>query len=254
MSSSWSEATTADGKTYYFNSITGESTWNKPEGSVSSSSLNKSGLKPGTSTAVPLGNTNALAKISGSTSSITDIAGSWRELTTQEGKKYYNNAITGVSTWEMPSEYKEYLERQQSKVSANLSEKERAENLFFEMLRGAGVKSDWEWEETLRVVIDHPHYKVIPTLQERKEVFAKFRNVQRQIERDERARMIKEAKEAFVKMLENDERVQVGTRWSEAMEWFKEEEEFKAISSPRDRVEFFEEYISTLKRSRGSVL
>lgn len=34
-----------------------------------------------------------------------DIAASWRELTAANGRKYYYNAVTKVSMWEMPSDY-----------------------------------------------------------------------------------------------------------------------------------------------------
>lgn len=117
------------------------------------------------------------------------------------------------------------------------------------ILREAGAKSDWEWEEALRVIIDHPHYKCIPSLQERKELFQRFREIERVAERDQRTRAAMQAREAFRAMLENDTRIQASTRWSEAMDWLKDHPEFKAIPSPRDRVELFEEFISSLKRS-----
>lgn len=49
---------------------------------------------------------------SGSKSSAnSDVVASWRELTAANGRKYYYNAVTKVSLWEMPPEYADYLER-----------------------------------------------------------------------------------------------------------------------------------------------
>jgi hypothetical protein len=45
------------------------------------------------------------------TSSSSDIVSSWREMVAASGKKYYYNAVTKVTMWEVPPEYAEYLER-----------------------------------------------------------------------------------------------------------------------------------------------
>jgi len=104
----WTEATTDKGEVYYFNSKTGESTWTRPENAAILSSSTANDAKPSASAPgqLPGGNQGATAKISGSTSSMANMAGSWRELVSQDGRKYYMNTMTKATVWEMPVEYR----------------------------------------------------------------------------------------------------------------------------------------------------
>ena len=97
----WGEATDPNGRVYYFNSETGESSWTRPDSAAA-----RPAVSAPTAAALPAGNRDATAKISGSTSSTTNVAGSWRELTTQDGRKYYSNSVTNATMWEMPAEYR----------------------------------------------------------------------------------------------------------------------------------------------------
>ena len=81
-------------------------------------------LTPSTASGMPL----SKAK----TNSSTDIVASWRELTAASGRKYYYNAATKVSMWEMPREYGEYLERVKDPASLD---KEVLEEKFLTMLK-----------------------------------------------------------------------------------------------------------------------
>lgn len=253
---SWTEASTDSGRVYYFNAQTGESTWTRPEGVpiISLADAGQPGARKTSSSAeqpLPGANATAMAKISGSTSSTANMAGSWRELSTQDGRKYYINTVTKATVWEMPAEYRDFLDRQQNKGVATV-DRVAAEERFVGILREAGVKSDWEWEQALRAIIDHPSYKCLPSLHERKEAFARYKQTERVREREERFREMQEARMAFNRMLEEEPRVQVGLRWPDAMEILQERPEYGAVTSPRDRAELFDAYMAHLKRTRGS--
>jgi len=73
----WTTHTDPNGRKYYYNTITKQSSWEKPDE-----------LK------TPL--EKALSKCP------------WKEYTSN-GKKYYYNEETKVSSWEMPREYKDFL-------------------------------------------------------------------------------------------------------------------------------------------------
>jgi pre-mRNA-processing factor 40 len=70
----WAEYTTPEGRKYYFNKETKETTWDKPED-----------FKTPEERAI--------------------AACPWKEYIT-DGRKYYHNIITKQSEWEMPLEYK----------------------------------------------------------------------------------------------------------------------------------------------------
>jgi pre-mRNA-processing factor 40 len=202
--------------------------------------------------------------VAGGTTSTANVAASWRELVTQAGKKYYYNEVTKVSVWEMPADYKgnmgvmiafhislvDYIEKQKAVTAGE--RKVQSEEAFHAVLAERGVKSTWTWEEALRVVIDHPNYKCLGTLAERKAAFANFVERQKHVEREERHRAGLEARDRFKAMLAKDPRITVGTRWSEAMEWLRDHPAFAGVPSPRDRVDIFEEFIGDLKRRKRS--
>ena len=69
----WIEHLTKDGKKYYFNNITKETSWLKPE---EISIVNENSFSP------------------------------WNKFFTPDGKKYYHNCITNKTEWKLPEEYR----------------------------------------------------------------------------------------------------------------------------------------------------
>ncbi|XP_006644254.2 pre-mRNA-processing protein 40A isoform X2 [Oryza brachyantha] len=74
-SSDWQEHTSNDGKKYYYNKKTRQSSWEKPAELMT-----------------PLERADASTE--------------WKEFTTQEGRKYYYNKVTKQSKWTIPDELK----------------------------------------------------------------------------------------------------------------------------------------------------
>lgn len=68
----WTEVQDTEGRTYYFNTDTQESTWERP-------------------------------------AELGSRANAWRECTSEDGKTYYYNDDTKKSAWEMPTEMAEAL-------------------------------------------------------------------------------------------------------------------------------------------------
>ncbi|KAI4337080.1 hypothetical protein L6164_015535 [Bauhinia variegata] len=85
-SSDWQEHTSADGRRYYYNKRTRQSSWEKPLELMS-----------------PIER--------------ADASTVWKEFTSAEGRKYYYNKITQQSTWTIPEELK--LAREQAQKAAS---------------------------------------------------------------------------------------------------------------------------------------
>lgn len=78
----WVEGQTEDGHTYYYNSQTGESQWEKPDG-----------FQDGSSASLP------------EEQNESSSSGTWMEGVSAEGYTYYYNTETGESSWEKPADF-----------------------------------------------------------------------------------------------------------------------------------------------------
>lgn len=177
---------------------------------------------------------------------------SWRELTSRDGRTYYFNAVTQKTVWEMPQEYREYLEFSRGDHSSAKRATSAADDAFWAVLKERNVTSKFSWEEALRAVITHPNYKCIPSLQERKASFARFCEAMRAVEAEEEKRQLAAMKDAFKAALLADTRVDSRSTWRQIADWYGETEVFKAIDSSRDRLEVFDAVIAELKDQEAS--
>ena len=90
----WQEARNAEGRVYYYNTITKATQWTKPEDLMTPAEVRSPLL---------------------CLDSLTDILQRalanqpWKEYTAEGGRKYWYNTETKSSSWEMPDAYKEAL-------------------------------------------------------------------------------------------------------------------------------------------------
>ncbi|KAK9691377.1 hypothetical protein RND81_09G193400 [Saponaria officinalis] len=94
QSDAWSAHRTESGAVYYYNAVTGESTYEKPSGFKG---------EAGNATAQPT--PVSWEKVHG-----TD----WALVATNDGKKYYYNTKTQTSSWQIPQEVTELRNKQES--------------------------------------------------------------------------------------------------------------------------------------------
>ncbi|KAJ7568594.1 hypothetical protein O6H91_01G039500 [Diphasiastrum complanatum] len=102
---SWTAHKTLDGTLYYYNAVTGQSTYDKPAGFKG---------EPEKVTAQPT--PVSWERING-----TD----WALVITNDGKKYYYNTVTQVTSWQVPSEVTEFRKK---KVSEEVVSKQGPDN------------------------------------------------------------------------------------------------------------------------------
>jgi len=82
----WKEAVAKDGRKYYYNRVTKETSWKIPE------IMKKKLEDPGQSS----------APVTTETSGETPLPTDWREATAPDGRKYYHNIKTKATSWKRP--------------------------------------------------------------------------------------------------------------------------------------------------------
>uniref|UniRef100_A0A8C2ZG05 Pre-mRNA-processing factor 40 homolog A n=1 Tax=Cyclopterus lumpus TaxID=8103 RepID=A0A8C2ZG05_CYCLU len=254
VKSLWTEHKSLDGKTYFYNTETKQSTWEKPEDLKSPAE-------------------QMLSKCP------------WKEYKSDTGKPYYYNSQTKESRWTKPKDLEDlegkellsddvkrvvrgfhvpYLDALTSSFALSVevtkeerpelqkktykwNTKEEAKQAFKELLKEKGVSSNSSWEQAMKMIINDPRYSALPKLSEKKQAFNAYK-VQTEKEEKEEARIkYKESKETFQRFLENHEKMTSTTRYKKAEQMFNEHEVWSCVPE-RDRLEIYEDVLFYLAK------
>ncbi|CAI1548521.1 hypothetical protein SEUBUCD650_0K02080 [Saccharomyces eubayanus] len=257
--SNWKEAKDANGRVYYYNTLTKESTWEKPKELVPQQ--------------------EGLFQENG-----------WKAAKTAEGKTYYYNASTRQTSWTIPAFDKstDLIAKRESEVitsaqpTANKSisigeekkalqqtakeeesqytnnsrllnvtrrTKEEAEKEFITMLEDNQVDSTWSFSKIISelgtkdprywMVDDDPLWK--------KELFEKYLSNRSADQLLKEHNETSKFKDAFLKMLQNNSNIKYYTRWSTAKRLIADEPIYKhSVVNEKTKRQTFQEYIDTL--------
>ncbi|CCU81928.1 pre-mRNA-processing protein prp40/formin binding protein (FNB3) [Blumeria hordei DH14] len=270
----WSEARNAEGRVYYYNTITKITQWTKPEELMTAAERALSSQP-------------------------------WKEYTAEGGRKYWYNTETKQSSWEMPEAYKVALAKEASSPKPTASaptfvagggfsssqhdnprEKEtlfenrqiaygndsngsrpqvfvpassdpeyntfdEAEAAFMKLLRRHNVDPECTWEQTMRSIIRDPQYRALKDPKDRKAAFEKY-TVEVKIQEKDRAKeRIEKLRKDFALMLKSHPEIKHYTRWKTARPIIEGETIFRSSNNDDERRQLFEDYIIELKRANS---
>jgi len=196
LRASWKSAKADSGHVYYYNSITNEKTWHKPEGFQEEAK------------AQPLGWEN-----------IGD--GPWQKVQLEGGKHYYYNKDTKESSWEEPIEEmfeipdEDEADPMQQFIEAGPPPAQHVEEdegsgededltledrkaIFRKMLIEREVATNSTWEKQLPKIVFDPRYKILPQQALRRRVYDHYVKHRADEERSEK----KMQKEESLKVLQ----------------------------------------------------
>uniref|UniRef100_A0A803YJT7 Pre-mRNA-processing factor 40 homolog A n=1 Tax=Meleagris gallopavo TaxID=9103 RepID=A0A803YJT7_MELGA len=224
--STWTEHKSPDGRTYYYNTETKQSTWEKPDD-----------LKTPAE--------QLLSKCP------------WKEYKSDSGKPYYYNSQTKESRWAKPKELED--------LEGNVCDRDEQRGwqrtavllqnfVIFVSIGGTDllsishrVPSNASWEQAMKMIINDPRYSALAKLSEKKQAFNAYKVQTEKEEKEEARSKYKEAKESFQRFLENHEKMTSTTRYKKAEQMFGEMEVWNAISE-RDRLEIYEDVLFFLSK------
>ncbi|CAO3599272.1 unnamed protein product [Absidia cylindrospora] len=285
----WKETKTPEGRIYWYNSSTRQSTWKKPE-------------------------------VLWTEQEKVINACPWKEYTTPEGKKYYSHKETKLTTWQIPQAYQDLLDslkriheapkpvtpptrstptlsttpvavvspiaptaaavahvpspytpsppiynkptHQTTSASLLLSQPpdiivdspEKAMEQFHLLLKSKGVTPDWNWEETMRAIITDPRYRVFKTTGERKAAFQSYISLEAKRKREEKEQQEKKERNDFYAMLDKTPQVKPYSSYRTVLPLLASQPAFQQITSERHRQNLFQDYIHQLQKSEKEQL
>ncbi|CAK7905846.1 pre-mRNA-processing protein Prp40p [[Candida] anglica] len=263
-SENWEAVVDDEGRTYYYNTVTQETSW-----------------------------TNPAVKSSG-----------WKAYKTDEGKEYYYNESTGETTWETPDELKDdksksatteeenigndsapeevelkkeddNIESNETEIDSELSKQsvsggdlidgelkfnnsKESEDAFKQLLKTTGVDSTWSFQSVISKLIENPIYWSVPDALQRKNLYEEYLVEKTKQELSNKSAVVDTFKENFENLLNSykkDGYIKYNTRWSSVKDRLIEEDNpiYKhSIVSDQEIAQIYHTYTDTLKKEYES--
>lgn len=275
--SEWAEYKHSDGRVYYHNKITKQSSWVKPDA-----------LK------------TPQEKSASAQQQLQPQQGQWKEFTSPDGRPYYYNTITKKTQWvkpdgedilkgdqkqtntttidtaalaaavhqkktesdlekamkatlasmpnvPLPAEKKE----EDSQVNDEVELKKRQSERFRELLRDkyndGKITTSCNWDQAVKWIQNDPRFRILNKVSEKKQLFNAWKVQRGKEERDEKRLAIKKAKEDLEKFLQEHPKMKESLKYTKACEIFGKESLWVAVND-EDRKEIFKDCIGFVGR------
>ncbi|KAF8764745.1 Pre-mRNA-processing factor 40 like protein [Argiope bruennichi] len=254
--SNWTEHKAPDGRTYFYNHVTKQSSWEKPDELKTESELLLSQCP-------------------------------WKEYKSETGRTYYHNIQTKESRWTIPKELEDLKNMVAAKedgsvpkissplptmaplsASENIGtpsdqgdaddrddaveeedpskvtfrDKKEAIEAFKDLLRDKNVPSNATWEQALKLIVNDPRYGTLKKLNEKKQAFNAYKTQRSKEEKEEQRLRAKKAKEELEVFLQNCDKMHSSLRYRKAQEIFGDLEVWRAVPD-RDRKEVYDDVV-----------
>lgn len=226
----WKELLDPSGQTYWWNSVTRDSRWEKPEE-----------LK-------------------------TDYErmenSQWQEYTDDGGRKYYHNRATNETTWVQPEEYRSFLERLEKrrkdaeeansspldKMLKSVYPDEPTKHQYAVLLTERHMNSAWTWDQAVSATFEDERSKALK-MAERKLVYQLLVSKLKVLESEEKRSRERKLVADYFSMLDEWVDQDRYSSYKDMCERFTNDHRFISISNESQRTRLFGEYKSQKERS-----
>ena len=229
-SSIWKELLDSSGQTYWWNSITLDSRWEKPEELKSDYERMETAQ--------------------------------WQEYTDDEGRKYYHNQVSNETTWVQPEEHRSFLERLEKRrkdaEEANSSPLDKmlktvypddsAKHQYAVLLTERHMSSAWTWDQAVSATFEDERSKALK-MAERKLVYQLLVSKLKILELEEKRSRERKMVADFFEMLDEWTEQDRYSSYKDMCERFTNDHRFISISNESQRIRLFGEYKSQKERA-----
>jgi len=221
----WKEHQTETGKKYYYHPITRETRWDPPEGFISVGQSSNA-----TTMTSPNNNNN-----DNDNSNNNNISNSVNSTPTKSIIDNENNTSSTVAAVN------------NNATTNSLEGKEEAIGIFKKLLSENDISSTCTFEKALRNIANDERYQALKTMSERKQVFLDYQQERKRYEIEEKKKREKKIREDFVALLKESKEVTALMSWRRASLFFESEPRWEAVESEREREDLFRDHIASLE-------
>lgn len=268
----WTEYRHTDGRIYYHNRVTKQSSWSKPDALKTPQERAASAQQQPT-------------------------PGNWKEFMTPEGKPYYYNTATKKTQWvkpegeevprgdskptssgvdpaalvaavqqkkesdldkamkatlaELPSIPHPSNKKEEVQVNDEAELKKRQSERFRDLLRDkyneGKITTSCNWDQSVKWIQNDPRFRILNKVSEKKQLFNAWKVQRQKEERDEKRLAIKKAKEDLEKFLQEHPKMKESLKYQKAGEMFGKEAVWTDVND-EDRKEIFKDCIGFVAR------
>eukprot|EP00064_Thunnus_orientalis_P017743 superscaffoldBa00003853_g17829 len=275
----WSEYKTADGKTYYYNNRTLESTWEKPQALVEKekeAEKAKERLAQEEAEAMEMEdeenkteNTNndkeepkeeemteeEKAAQKARPIATNPIPGTpWCVVWTGDDRVFFYNPTTRLSMWDRPEELvgradvDKHIQEPPHKRGLEDSKKTGADKHTYSDAVGDYNRTQTTFSEFAVKHGRDPRFKTIEKMKDREAIFIEFITAMRKREKEDSKSRGEKVKQDFYDLL-SEQHIEGGQRWSKVKERLETDPRYKAVESSALREELFKQYMEKQAKS-----
>ncbi|KAL1921158.1 uncharacterized protein VTP21DRAFT_10874 [Calcarisporiella thermophila] len=253
----WTQHQSPTGHPYFYNSITGQSSWVPPPPQplaypppqMAPSPIPKQPTEKSPKKKAPKDKAKSMRPIPGT---------SWRLVTTHQGNEFYHNKETGKSSWVLPEEIREAVDKmkQEDKEREREEEEKKKRKAEEEELEAKRVKR--ENQEDMEITEDDFAYQLQFMDEEtRRELGIEAEQSQETTEEEKRPERTsgilseEERKEAFRQLLLESDINPFGT-WEKELSKFIHDSRYTLVEKIKDRKDIFDMVCRKLIQERKS--
>ena len=238
--SEWQEFVAEDGTPYYFNAKTNETVWNRPESLIEP-------VKPhvvATAAVAPLPMAVAVPfvpvlPIPIPAPALTPVPVALRMINPLPPGFASSARFAGAPAKKVGVSTMDNADRKY----------ENPEAAFEELLKDHGTKSFWKWETAMPLIIHDKRYQTIKTIDERKKIFKAYQDKLVAFEREEERKNEVILRNNYMTLLGEVKQISLRSRFKDVRLLLEKDARYKAVSSEKDRENWFYDHIETLERT-----